>query len=79
MHEQAEELDLVSKGRDANGKLKPGSLLEGRLVVRKGVEAHLAVVGTHAGVPDAAEAHIDYCSAFATPFHATLLQCSALR
>ena len=40
MHEQAEELGLVPKGRDANGKLKLGSLLEGRLVVRKGAKAH---------------------------------------
>lgn len=57
-HQHAQQLDLVAERGVADGHLDPGALLQRRLVVREAVEAHLAVVGAHAGVAHAAEAHV---------------------
>lgn len=57
-HQHAQQLDLVAERGVADGHLDPGALLQRGLVVREAVEAHLAVVGAHAGVAHAAEAHV---------------------
>ena len=44
-------------GLVAHGQVNPGLFVHDALVVGEGIEARLAVVGTHAALPYAAEAH----------------------